>query len=102
VGTISPGAVTIPIQEITSNKAISIFDRTGFMWQGYLLDQINCVCAAASDIDPVNKTVSWVLWKGLQHCRTHWSWAQAWQQIISTGKEFMNIAIASRKLVTLC
>ena len=56
-GTVTDDAVTIPIREFTTYKALPFLDRIGFMWRGYLPDRVRYLYAAASDIDLAHKTV---------------------------------------------
>jgi NADH:ubiquinone reductase (non-electrogenic) len=56
-GTVTDEAVTIPIREFTTYKALPILDRIAFMWRGYLPDRVRYLYASASDIDLTNKTV---------------------------------------------
>jgi len=57
-GTVTPEAVTVPIREFTSYKALPIIERFNFLWRGYLPEPVKYLYAAASDIDPVNKVVT--------------------------------------------
>ena len=57
-GTITSDAVTVPIRNITSYKALPLWTRLGFMWRGYLPDRVSYLYAAVTDVDPQSKTVT--------------------------------------------
>jgi len=57
-GTVTPGAVTVPVRDITSYKALSIWDRVRFMRRGYLPDRVAYLYAAVSDVDPYARTIT--------------------------------------------
>jgi len=56
-GTITPAAVTVPIRDFTTYKALPLMDRLKFLWRGYLPDRVTYLYAAASDVDPESKVV---------------------------------------------
>lgn len=51
VGTITQDAVTVPIRDMTTYKALPIWDRVRFMLRGYLPGRCRYIYAGATDID---------------------------------------------------